>query len=186
MSFNINEFRSALKFGGARTNLFKVKLTNPIDGSSDSILPFLCNAANLPQRTTNPIDVSYFGRKIKVAGVVQNYENWQVKIINDEDFKIRNALETWQTAINSPEGNRRMLGTSEPSLYKSVAEVTALSQAGPELRTYKMIGIWPTEVGEIAMDWGQENVSTFQVTFAVDYWIVADTSPTGLAGGPGI
>lgn len=180
---NINEFRSALKFGGARSNLFKVKVSNPVNGAADSTLPFLCRATTLPQRTVNPINLSYYGRQIKVAGVAQNYEDWNVTVYSDEDYKIKNALEEWQNAINSPEGNTRRLPSSEPSLYKSIAEVVALSQTNQPLRTYRMIGLWPTNIGETSLDWGQEEVQTFSVTFAVDYWYVDEASLTGNAGG---
>jgi len=180
---NINEFRSAMKFGGARADLFRVKLTNPVNGIADSTLPFMCRAATLPQRTINPISLSYFGRAIKVAGVTQNYEDWTVTIYSDEDFRIKNAMEEWHNAINSPEGNTRRLPSSEPSLYKSVAEVTAISQGNSDLRTYKMVGLWPTAIGETSLDWGTDEVQTFQVTFSVDYWITDDSSITGNAGG---
>jgi hypothetical protein len=186
MAFNINSFRSALRYGGARTNLFQVKITNPVNGQADSVLPFLCRATNVPQKDTNPISVSYFGRAIKVAGVTQNYSDWEVTIIGDEDHLIRNAMEEWVNSINSPIGNIRRLPTSEQSLYKSIADVTLYSQNGNVLREYKFNGIWPISVGSIGMDWGQDDVISYPVSFSVDYWTSGDQSTTGFAGGTDI
>lgn len=178
---NISEFRAKLKFGGARTNLFKVKITNPAVGGVDSDLAFRATSTDLPAWTVTPIQVFYHGRSIKVAGNRQ-FADWTVNIINDEDFNLRNAFETWSNKINSVEGNVRTFGTSEQSLYKSIGEVTQMSQTGADLRTYRMNGIFPIDVGQIAVDWSNDNVQYFPVTFSLDYFTI-ETSATGNAGG---
>jgi hypothetical protein len=183
MAFNIDVFRSAFRYGGARSNLFQVKLTNPVNGQGDQNFTLMCRAASIPQKDTNAIPVSYFGRNIKVAGVTQNYADWDVTVYNDEDYSIRNALEEWVHAINSPIGNIRRLPTSEQTLYKSIADVTHYSQTGNVLREYKFNGIWPTAVSSMQLDWGQDDVTSFNVTFSVDYWTIGDSSTTGFAGG---
>lgn len=186
MAFNINEFRSALRYGGARSSLFQVKLTNPVNGTADGVFSFMCRAASVPNRDINPIAVPYFGRNIKVAGVNQNYADWNVTIINDEDYAIRNAFEEWSHAINSPIGNIRRLPTSEQSLYKTVADVTHYSQTGQKLREYKFHGVFPVSVGAMQLDWGQDDITSFDITLSVDYWVVGEASTTGFAGGVAI
>lgn len=181
MSFNINNFRSELQFGGARTSLFEVIMTNPVNGSADSKLPFMCKAAQLPASNLQPIEQFYFGRAIKLPGN-RTFEDWNVTVINDEDFKVRNALEHWSNSINALEGNVRKLPNSSPAQYKTTAEVKQFSQTGNVLRTYKFIGIWPVNIGDIQLTWDQDNVQEFQVQFAVDYLYVADTI-TGDGGG---
>ncbi len=179
---NIAEFRSALKYGGARPSLFTVTVTNPAVGGIDTDLTFKCHTASLPAWTVNPIPVSYQGRVIKVAGS-RTFADWTVSIYADEDFGTRDKLETWSNAINSLEGNVRTFATSEQALYKSVADVVQLSQTGQPLRAYKMNGIWPTQVSELQLDWSQgEAIHTFQVTFSLDYFYVG-TSITGNGGG---
>lgn len=186
MAFNINEFRAALRYGGARSSLFQVKLTNPVNGAADQAFSFMCRAASVPERTLNQLPVPYFGRNIKVAGSTQNYADWNVSIINDEDYAIRNALEEWSHAINAPIGNVRMLPTSEQSLYKTIADVTHYSQTGQKLREYKFNGIWPMNIAAMNLDWGSEEVTSFDVTFSVDYWTIGEASTTGFAGGVAI
>jgi len=179
--FNINEFRSALKYGGARTSLFEVRITNPVFGGADRVSPFMVKAAQLPSFNLNQIEVFHFGRSIKVPAN-HTYEDWTTTIINDEDFSVRNAIEAWSNMINGPETNIRKLPTSEQSQYKSIADVTQFSQTGQPLRSYRFIGIWPTNISSIELDWGNEAVQEFQVTWAYDYWVVGD-SITGDAGG---
>lgn len=180
MSFNLNTFKASLAYGGARNNLFDVKITNPVEPVADLDYPLKVRTAQIPTETIEQVEVPYFGRTLKFAGR-RTYEDWTVTVINDEDFIIRNALETWLNAINTREGNLRLIGPTA-NLYKSNAEVTQYGQDGRILRVYKLIGVFPTTIGEIGLDWEGEEVEVFDVTFAYDYHIV-DGTQTGDGGG---
>jgi len=181
MAFNVNEFAGALKFGGARSSLFEVQITNPINGVGDAQTPFMARAAQIPASTLGIVPVPYFGRQIKVAGN-RTYPEWTVTIMNDEDFLIRNAMEQWSHAINSAQGNLRTAGGSAPQLYKSNAQVTQFGKTGDVLRVYNFVGIFPSEVSQIDVGWENEGIQEFTVTFSFDYWEVNGGS-TGDAGG---
>jgi hypothetical protein len=182
MAFDINEFRSQLKFGGSRPSLFNLQLTNPVDSSADGVLPFMARASSLPAFHNTPIPVYYFGRAIKVAGN-RTFDDWTVTIYNDESFVIRNTLEKWSNAINLLEQNIRALPTSEQALYKSTALVNQMSQTGQVLRTYQFVGMFPTLIDAMPLDWTNDaNIGEFNVTFAYDYFIPV-LGPTGDGGG---
>jgi len=181
VSFNINLFQGALKLGGARSSLFQVNITNPVNGSADIQVPFLVRAASIPAGTMGVIEQPYFGRNIKLAGS-RTFEEWSVTVLNDEDYAIRNALEQWQNSINGPETNLTNLGSSSPALYKSTAQVTQFSKTGVPLRVYSLIGIFPLLISAIDLDWTPSDaVQEFQCTFAVDY-AHPTGGITGLAG----
>lgn len=182
MAFNINEIKSQMLFDGARPALFQVTIKNPANSVADIKLPFMCEAATIPQAEIGSIEIPYFGRKIKLAGD-RTYSDWTVTIINDEDFLIRNAMEEWSNKINSFQGNVRAFGSASPLLYKSQAQVIQYSKTGVPIRTYQFNGIFPTSVSTIDLAWATQNeVERFQVTFAVDYWEVSG-GITGNAGG---
>lgn len=173
MAFNINFFQGALKFGGARPSLFQVNITNPVDVISDIQVPFLCKAAAIPASSITPIPVRYFGREIKLAGT-RTFPEWTVTVINDEDFAIRNALEKWSASINTHEGNLRDFGSGSPVLYKSDAQVTQFAKTGLPLRVYNFVGIFPTEIGQIDLNWDSgDQIEEYPVTFQYDYWNVS-------------
>lgn len=177
MAFNINEIRSQLAFGGARPNLFSVQITNPADGSGDAKVPFMVQAAQIPSAQLGTIQVPYFGRMLKLAGD-RTFEPWTVSVINDEDFKIRNALEAWSNRINRLEGNVRTLNR-----YKSEATVTQFAKDGQTLRIYQFSGLFPSSVSPIELAWGDmDTYEAFQVTFEYDYWSVSG-GKTGNGGG---
>lgn len=178
MAFNINDIRSQLTYGGAKASLFQVQITNPVNGAGDLKVPFMVQAAQLPESTLGTIEVPYFGRKVKIAGD-RTFAEWTVTIINDEDFAIRNAMEQWMAAINSHQGNIRQGG---PSTYKSQAQIIQYSKSGEAIREYTFNGLFPTTVAPIAMDWNTtDDIERFDVTFQYDWWEVTGGT-TGNAG----
>lgn len=182
MAFNINDIRSQLVYGGARASLFQVTITNPIAALADLKVPYLTVRAQIPASTLGTIQVPYFGRKIKVAGD-RNFAPWSVTVINDEDFLIRNAMETWNNSINLYERNITALGTSAPSAYKSQATVTHFGKDGEILRIYQFNGLYPAEISPITLDWNiQDQLEEFDVTFEYDDFEIIG-GVTGNAGG---
>lgn len=182
MSFNVNEIKSQLTYGGARPAQFYVQFSNPSDSSADLKVPFMVQAASLPASTLGQINVPYFGRTIPVPGD-RTYSAWNVNVMNDEDFLVRNSIEKWSHDINSPEGNIRRFPGASALLTQGTALVTQMGKNGQALRTYKFHGIWPQEVGEIQLAWdATDQIELFPVTFAYDFWTVVP-GPTGDGGG---
>ena len=172
MSFSINSFAGALKLGGARSSLFQVTISNPVSSFADIQVPFMVKSATIPSSTLSMIEVPYFGRKIKLAGN-RTFEEWQVSVLNDEDFAIRNALEAWSNAINGVTSNLNSVAVASPALYKSTAQVTQFSKTGVPIRVYNLIGLWPQTIGQIDLNWETEGVQEFPVTFSYDYYEVS-------------
>lgn len=166
MAFSINEFKSQLVYGGARSALFKVFITNPISGVADFKVPFMVEASSLPSSRVGVIPVPYFGRLVKFGGD-REFDPWRVVVINDEDFAIRNAMEAWSNAINTHSSNFR----ANPAEYKSQAQVIQYAKDGTVLREYTFEGLFPVDVSEVPLNWGDQNqIERFQVTFDYDLW----------------
>jgi hypothetical protein len=181
MAFNINDLRSQLALGGAKPSLFQVQITNPINTIADLKVPFMVKSATLPPSTLGSIEVPYFGRKIKLAGD-RTFDTWTVTVINDEDFLVRNAMESWMSSINTHQGNVTALSSAAPLAYKAQAQITQFSKTGAPLRVYNFNGLFPVNVGEVQMDWGQtDTIEEFTVTFQYDWWDITG-GITGDAG----
>jgi hypothetical protein len=173
----ISNFKSALKGGGARPNLFEVELTLP-DGISwdGDIFKYLCKAAALPASTIASIDVPFRGRTFKVAGD-RTIDVWTVTIINDEDFKLRTAFEEWTQLIAKLDNN---LGATQPEAYMKTAtvyqlgrgaDINSTTNSGSDssvLAAYKFIDIFPTSVSDIALSYeSSDTIEEFTVEFQV-------------------
>src|SRR6266576_5422693 len=131
MAFDINQFKKfGIPQGGARPALFEVLMTPPGIAGDTKLISFKCMAASLPAFTTGVIEVPYFGRKVKVAGD-RVFQDWQVNIINDEDFSVRAMMEKWSNEINTLISNVRLSNNGDIEEYKSTdALVTQYSKFG--------------------------------------------------------
>jgi hypothetical protein len=181
MAFNINEIKSALVYGGARQALFNVAFVAPPTGLNEDVdsinsgSHLLTRASSIPEARLGNIQVPYFGRKINLAGD-RTFEPWSVTVINDEDFKIRNAMEAWSNAINNLVANVRSRGAGF-NQYKTDATVTQYAKTGEAIRAYTFVGIYPSDVSAIELDWdATDRIEEFRVTFQYDYWV-----PTAVA-----
>ena len=180
MAFNVAEFRANMVGDGARPNLFQVTLTFPTIAANGSAAgqktSFMAKSAQLPGSTVNQFPLYYFGRELKFAGN-RTFTDWTLQIINDEDFVIRNSLESWMNAINSHASNVRNSGAVNPSNYSVDAIVTQYGKAGDVLKTYKFVGLFPVDIAPIDLDWGtNDSVEEFSTTFAFQYWESDTTS----------
>ena len=110
----------------------------------------------------------------------RTFEPWTVTIINDEDFAVRSTLEEWHQNINTVQGNVRQAGAG-PEAYKSQGSVIHYGKQGNILREYKFIGIFPSLIAAIDLNWETEAIEEFQVTFEYDYFTVDNASEFGIA-----
>ena len=193
MAHSIQDFKSALIGGGARPNLFEVTIPGNIPGSS--VLPnnfaLLCKAANLPASNIASIDVPFRGRIFKVAGD-RTFDTWTITVINDQDFVIRNAMESWMQSIGQyADGS----GFTNPADYMVNAYVKQFKRgksnvgfdtptgAGLEVaQTYKFYDIFPTNISQIDLSYDTtDTLEEYTVEFQVQYW-TAGTSSGGSTG----
>lgn len=187
MPFNISAFKeNGLVYGGARPSLFNVFLSVPagigIDNVSVDKFRFVCRSAELPPSTVGSIDVPYFGRRIKVAGE-RSFGPWSVSVMNDEDFSVRSMFEAWSNAINRMVSNVR-----DPNInvenYKVDLEVIQYAKDGSKIRSYLLVGAFPTQIGAITLGWDTQNaIEEFGVSFDYDYWVPLTETSDKKAGG---
>ena len=167
---NINDFKAKLAGGGARPNQFKVTMPFPgyaqVGGEIED-LAFLCRATVIPSMTVGNINVPFRGRQIKIAGD-RTFEDWNVTVINDTDFKLRNAFERWQNGINNMTDNE---GLTNPVDYQVDAFVDHLDRNGNTIKSYTLRGLYPTIVSAIDLNYETNDVvEEFTATFAYQYF----------------
>ena len=185
----ISNFKAALIGGGARPNLFEVELTTLPTGiawDADNFR-YMCKAAQLPASQIANIDVPFRGRIFKVAGD-RTVDQWSVTVINDENFRLRNAFEEWVNLIANLDTN---LGATDPSAYMVNAKVYQLGRgsspnsqtnagnANSVLKEYEFQDIFPTTVSAIDLSYDSTDaIEEFTVDFQVQSYNFAG------AGGP--
>lgn len=196
MAFRVQEFRASMNYDGARPNLFQCELTFPVITSvsgAQQQFTFMARAAQLPGSTVNQISQFYFGRELKFSGNRQ-FPEWTVTIVNDEDFRIRDAFELWLSGLNSHVANlRNPVFTKGDRGYQQDGFVTQFGKTGNRIKRYKFVGLFPVDLSPIEVDWSaNDTIEEYSVTFAYQWWewaggtngATTDTSGSGIVLSP--
>ena len=167
---SITDFKAKLSGGGARPNQFKVTMPFPgyaqVGGEIET-LAFLCSATTLPDMTIGSISVPFRGRDIKIAGD-RVIADWSITVINDTDFKLRNAFERWQNGIQNMSDSE---GLTNPVDYQVDAFVDQLDRNGATIKSYTLRGAYPTTIGSITLGMGtNDQIESFDVSFDYQYF----------------
>jgi hypothetical protein len=170
----VDDFKSKLIGGGARANLFKATINFPIYAQGEvELTSFLVKAAQLPASHVGTINVPFRGRQLKIAGD-RTFDPWTITIINDTDFKVRNAFERWMNKINQHTANT---GLTNPVDYQADMQIAQLNKAGEEVKIYNFRGTFPTSVSAIEVSYETTDaIEEFQVELQVQYWESDTTS----------
>ena len=190
---SIDSFKSRLVSGGARPNLFEVEMDFPsgvgiFDEEIDNTRHrMMIKGAQLPASNIAEVIVPFRGRQLKVAGD-RRFDPWTITVINDGDFKLREAFERWANyIIKVSDGS----GTINPTDYFADWRVNQLGRAQtdlntrgensgatlPVLRRYNMKGCWPSAVSGIELSYDTaDTIEEFQVTLQVQWWEAYDAN----------
>lgn len=206
MAKSISDFKSYLKKGGARPNLFLVRLNFPPQlgqiadvggptGSSSTNLTtqaeFLVKTAQIPASNIGTIEVPYRGRMLKVAGD-RTFEPWSVTVVNDGNFEIRKAFETWSRGINALTENVSQLGYGANGGASYCVDMTVyqLSRDGQRptrepdsnaagvdgmetIRAYRFYDAWPSAISSIDLSFeANDQIEEFTVEFQYNFFEV--------------
>ena len=166
---SISDFRAQLRQGGARSNQFTIELTFPagINGANAArAASFLCNATSLPAVTVDDVPVMYRGRPVHFAGE-RIFSPWNISVINDGDFAVRNALEEWSNKISNFDATN---GSVNPADYQVDMRVIQLDRNCARLKSYQFIDAFPMELGQIGLAYDNPSIQVFDVTFQYNYY----------------
>ena len=85
----IDDFKANLLGGGARSNQFRVTLSEPPGvaiGLDVRRTSFLCSATSLPETTIGTIPLVFRGRTVNIAGDREPPTGWTTTFYNDTDY----------------------------------------------------------------------------------------------------
>ncbi len=170
----VDDFKSKLVGGGARSNMFKVTCNFPSYAQGDvELSSFMIKGAQFPSSVVAPIPVLFRGRQLQIAGD-RTFEPVSLTVINDTGFEVRNSFERWMNGINEHNNNS---GISNPTDYMADMLVEQLNKQGEVTKTYDLRGVFPTNLSTIELSYDNENqIEEFTVEMQVQYWESNTTS----------
>ena len=200
---SISDFKSKVATDFARPNLFVCELNFPSTFTDQATLKelgtFTVKAANLPATQLGTVEVPYRGRVLKIAGD-RTFEPWTITIMNDKNFKLRDAFEKWTESIQAYAQNVTTAGTNIQNYYADMfvsqldrntsdvctataGKVNTACQCAvgiphQVLREYSFVDVFPTNISAIDLDFGSNDaIEEFTVEMQVQYWQVSNRGP---------
>ena len=180
MPINLNRFVSTMNARPpAKSSDFEVRIFCPLIGSSED-LTFRAENINIPGRniaTTENLDV---GPQRKIGYTVM-YPEVTITFILSVRYYVKEYFDRWVDEIigphrvqENPGGNRFNAGYYDD--YKGTIEIQNFTRTGQPSYKTKLIEAWPLSIAGVQLDWGSEDYSKLQVTFAYRYYIQDSTN----------
>ena len=83
--------------------------------------------------------------------VTEAFRPWTVTVLNDKGFALRSKFEEWSTKIQALQQNLQTPKTIAE--YQSDALVRQYDRQGGVVRSYRFVGIWPSNISAIDLAW---------------------------------
>ena len=180
--FSVNDFRAQLTGGGARANIYRVYIPNPNVNTSRGTggaatmqkISILCKGAQLPESNLGVIEVPYMGRVFKIAGD-RTFPEWTTTFYNDEDFAIKDFLESWSNSMNGHVSNQRDF-SGNANAYQVNIDIAQLGKSGERIKAYRLIHAFPTNIAPIEVAYeNNDTIEEFTVTWQYSHWEARST-----------
>jgi len=171
MTFSVSDFLDSFDGGGALQSLFQASIiSSPTGISFPASTKFMIKTTSFPQSTITANEIAYMGRTINIPGNRES-QQWTTELYNDEDHKIRGLLLKWMNKINMHHDNKRdpnMIALKDYTGSLSVDQQTKTQDTPTNTIVFK--NAWPSEIGEISLDWETNELQTYEVTWEFSHW----------------
>jgi len=150
-----------------RVFLWEFEIPAPRGLGSSDLWVIRAQAVSEPGRSFTPINIPYKGTGGIVVPGKETYSHvMTVRLLEGEDAKSYEAIQSWMKLIRD---NVAGTGVGDPDL-KSDAVVTLLNSKGDAVKRIKIVGMYPQEKADVALDYGVNEIQRYEVTFAYDRW----------------
>lgn len=149
-----------------RQYLFQVILEGIPGVPNLPMITYFVASSQSPVETTGVINVDWMNSQIKLGGRTL-YQEWSVTVRDDSDSKAYQAFKLWRRLVYETTSGQ----SNVPKDYKKTLDLFLLNNRGEHKRGYKLVGAFPTSIGQITLDYATEAIVTFPVTVAYDEFI---------------
>jgi len=167
MGFKIDDFIGAYS-DFSRGYLFYARISNsPVEILKDH--PYLVNTASLPTQTIEAITTKWQGAEYKFGGT-NTFAEFTINFKSDTANALRTNFLEWMNKIHDPVSNAHGV----PSDYFGQVDLTQLDSDGNSIMNYSLHRAWPSSISEISLDYGNKEISSFDVVFTYQYHVIDD------------
>lgn len=158
---SMQQFKKAVGYG-QRTNKFFIRFPEPFNGDN-GVISYLVQSANVPTKGIGTVVLPWQGINTRLPGDHEVSGTWTVTFRLDEKNEAFKGMWSWLTSTLDSLSNSR-------AALADVIKDIEVQLLGPNLEvksTFKILDMFPTEIGEISVDYEAENaITTWSVTMA--------------------
>jgi hypothetical protein len=158
---SMQKFKSVLGYG-QRTNKFFIRFPEPFNGDGNDI-SYLVQSTNIPTKGIGTVVLPWQGINTRLPGDHEVSGTWTVTFRLDQENLAFKKMWSWlNLTLDSLSNSRAALA--------DIIKIVEVQLLGPNLEvksTFQILDMFPTEIGEISVDYEAENaITTWSVTFA--------------------
>ena len=136
-----------------------------IPGSNDTTaITYRAVSSSIPETSLEQVSLEAHGVKLHYAGRRTWSGTWNLTLFETRQAGTRDALFKWQEFARSWENNS---GNYKQD-YSVTAELALYDDLPQVVRSIKMYGLFPTQIGETQLN-QQAEIIQYQVTFSYDW-----------------
>lgn len=149
-----------------RSFLFDVLIPIPIGNGDFDTLQVRARSTQIPARTNEVIKIPYKQTAgIVVAGKDHLDQEWNCEFMEGEDQLIWQAITSWQQIIVDS-----LAGVSNGD-YQTDVYLNMSGTDGQTTMNLKLKNAWVSKLGAVALNYTNNTIVTYPVTFTFDYYI---------------
>jgi hypothetical protein len=128
----------------------------------------------VPAKSISKLEIPFMSFTFRAPNMVQYPGDWQITLSTPADYLTRNAVERW---MNDVINEQTLCGSGFPC-QDTYIDLAVLGPNCQVVRGYRLIGVWPSDIGEVAYNQESTNRTTFSVTFTYQRWEPIDINDT--------
>jgi len=149
-----------------RGHEFELTLSTVIDGLDEDI-KFYATSSQLPGKKIQPAEIKFQGMTFRLPGEMQYTGSITVQCRCDSNMNTFERIKSWQNEY----GNLAMSGGGDKRLPLSKVKIDLLDSTLSDIvRTYELIGCFPSNVGDIELSHDNTEPIKFDLEITYQYF----------------
>lgn len=151
-----------------------INIVNPIrieSPTKNNDYKFFVKSSSLPEVTIEETSSYWLGQQIKMASV-RRTSDWNVTFLVNDDASILEKFWNWHKKMHDPVKNE--YGFHQH--YMIDQSIQLLGIDGFPICTYMLFGAWPKSIGQVDLDYSNNEFATVDISFTYQYLTVTRDS----------
>jgi len=129
----------------------------------------------LPETSIEETSTHWCGQEYKMSSVRRS-QDWNVTFLVNQDASILRKFWDWHLLMHNPETNTY----GKPNEYMTDQVIQLLGIDGYPICTYTLYSAWPKTIGQVDLDYSNNEFATVDITFSYQYHTVTDQEESGI------